>query len=108
MKSFFHYAAEAGVIPSNPAAALDSPRVHRAAPQAVDPGDVQLLNNHVVFHGRTAYEDAEGPGRDRLLLRLWLAPPNSRPLPDGFETLWGSIRGGAVRGGIAQSATVRA
>ena len=71
-------------------------------------GDIQLLNNHVVYHGRTAYEDAEGPGRDRLLLRLWLAPPNSRPLPDGFETLWGSIRGGAVRGGIAQSATVRA
>ena len=71
-------------------------------------GDIQLLNNHVVYHGRTAYEDAEGPGRDRLLLRLWLAPPNSRPLPAGFETLWGSIRGGAVRGGIAQSATVRA
>src|SRR4029077_17399778 len=57
-------------------------------------GDIHLLNNPVVYHGRTAYEDAEGPGRDRLLLRLWLAPPNSRPLPDGFETLWGSIRGG--------------
>jgi hypothetical protein len=35
-------------------------------------------------------------------MRLWLAPPNSRPLPQGFETLWGSIKGGAVRGGIAQ------
>jgi hypothetical protein len=51
---------------------------------------------------RTAYEDAPEPGHDRLLLRLWLAPPNSRPLPEGFETLWGSIKGGAVRGGIAQ------
>jgi TfdA family taurine catabolism dioxygenase TauD len=70
----------------------------------LEPGDIQLLNNHVVYHGRTAYEDAPEPGRDRLLLRLWLAPPNSRPLPAGFETLWGSIRGGAVRGGIAQSA----
>jgi TfdA family taurine catabolism dioxygenase TauD len=70
----------------------------------LEPGDIQLLNNHVVYHGRTAYEDAPEPGRDRLLLRLWLAPPNSRPLPEGFETLWGSIRGGAVRGGIAQSA----
>jgi Taurine catabolism dioxygenase TauD, TfdA family len=68
----------------------------------LEPGDIQLLNNHVVYHGRTAYEDAPEPGRDRLLLRLWLAPPNSRPLPEGFETLWGSIRGGAVRGGIAQ------
>jgi hypothetical protein len=71
------------------------------------PGDIQLLNNHVVYHGRTAYEDPEEPGRDRLLMRLWLAPPNSRPLPPGFEVLWGSVKGGAVRGGIAQSAAVR-
>jgi hypothetical protein len=68
----------------------------------LEPGDIQLLNNHVIYHGRTAYEDTPDPGRDRLLLRLWLAPPNSRPLPEGFGTLWGSIRGGAVRGGIAQ------
>ena len=68
------------------------------------PGDIQLLNNHLIYHGRTAYEDAPDPGRDRLLLRLWLAPPDSRPLPDGFEALWGSIEGGAVRGGIHQSA----
>ena len=72
------------------------------------PGDIQLLNNHVVYHGRTAYEDAPGPGQDRLLMRLWLAPPDSRPLPEGFEVLWGSIQGGAVRGGIAQSASVGA
>jgi hypothetical protein len=73
----------------------------------LEPGDVQLLNNHVIYHGRTAYEDAPEPGRDRLLLRLWLAPPNSRPLPEGFEALWGSIKGGAVRGGIAQPAAAR-
>lgn len=73
----------------------------------LEPGDIQLLNNHVIYHGRTAYEDAPEPGRDRLLLRLWLAPPNSRPLPEGFETLWGSIKGGAVRGGIAQPAAAR-
>jgi hypothetical protein len=72
------------------------------------PGDIQLLNNHVVYHGRTAYEDAPGPGQDRLLMRLWLAPPDSRALPEGFEVLWGSIQGGAVRGGIAQSASVGA
>jgi TfdA family taurine catabolism dioxygenase TauD len=68
----------------------------------LEPGDIQLLNNHVVYHGRTAYEDAPEAGRDRLLMRLWLAPPNSRPLPEGFEVLWGTTRGGAVRGGIAQ------
>ena len=66
------------------------------------PGDIQLLNNHVVYHGRTAYADAPEPGRDRFLLRLWLATPDSRTLPPGFEVLWGSTAGGAARGGIEQ------
>jgi hypothetical protein len=70
----------------------------------LQPGDLQLLNNHVIYHGRTAYEDADGPDRDRLLLRLWIAPPNSRELPGGFETLWGTTEPGAPRGGIAQPA----
>ena len=70
----------------------------------LQPGDIQLLNNHVIYHGRTAYEDADGPDRDRLLLRLWLAPPNSRALPPGFESLWGTTAPGAPRGGIAQPA----
>jgi hypothetical protein len=74
---------------------------------ALEPGDIQLLNNHVIYHGRTAYEDAPEAGHDRLLMRLWLAPPDSRPLPEGFEVLWGTTRGGAVRGGIAQSASAR-
>ena len=69
------------------------------------PGDLQLLNNHVVYHARTAYEDAPGPDHDRLLLRLWLAPRNSRALPPGFEVLWGTTAAGAPRGGIAQRAS---
>jgi Taurine catabolism dioxygenase TauD, TfdA family len=67
------------------------------------PGDVQLLNNHVVYHARSTYEDDPAPGRDRFLMRLWLSMPNSRPLPEGFEVLWGSIEPGALRGGIAQN-----
>lgn len=43
VKSFFRYAAEAGLVATNPAAALDSPRVHRAVPQAVSPAEVQAL-----------------------------------------------------------------
>jgi hypothetical protein len=67
------------------------------------PGDVQLLNNHVVYHARTTYEDDPAPGRDRFLMRLWLSMPNSRALPAGYEALWGSIEPGALRGGIAQA-----
>ena len=67
------------------------------------PGDLQLLNNHVVYHARTTYEDDPVPGRDRFLMRLWLSMPNSRALPEGFEALWGSIEPGALRGGIAQA-----
>jgi hypothetical protein len=72
---------------------------------AFEDGDIQLLNNHVIYHGRTAYADDAPSGRDRLLLRLWLAMPNSRRLPDGFENLWGSTAPGAVRGGVIQPAT---
>jgi Taurine catabolism dioxygenase TauD, TfdA family len=67
------------------------------------PGDLQLLNNHVVYHGRTAYEDDAAAAQDRLLLRLWLSMPNSRRLPDGFESFWGSIEPGAIRGGAEQT-----
>lgn len=61
-------------------------------------GDLQLLNNHVVFHARTAFEDDDGPGR--LLLRLWLAPSWSPPLPAALKPLYGSVEAGAVRGGV--------
>src|SRR5262245_17745424 len=71
----------------------------------LEPGDLQLLNNHVIYHGRTAYEDDDGRDCDRLLYRLWLSMPNSRALPPGFEVLWGSIEAGAPRGGIEQPAS---
>ncbi len=72
----------------------------------LQPGDLQLLNNHVIYHSRTAYEDEDGRDRDRLLLRLWLSPSNSRALPPGFEVLWGTTAPGVPRGGIAQPASV--
>ena len=65
-----------------------------------EPGEIQLLNNHVTFHSRTAYEDHPEPERRRLLHRLWLSMPNSRPLPSSFEVLFRDIRPGALRGGI--------
>jgi hypothetical protein len=61
------------------------------------PGDLQLLNQHVTYHGRTGYQDgAEG---HRVLLRIWLATPESRALPDGHRVQWGDTAAGALRGG---------
>lgn len=70
-----------------------------------EPGDMQLLNNHVIYHGRTAFKDDASAGQDRLLMRLWLSMPDSRALPEDHAVLWSDIRGGRLRGGIAQPAT---
>ncbi len=69
------------------------------------PGDMQLLNNHVIYHGRTPFKDDASTGEDRLLMRLWLSMPNSRALPEDHAILWGDVRSGKPRGGIAQPAT---
>jgi hypothetical protein len=39
------------------------------------PGDIQLLNNHTIVHGRTAFEDLDDASAQRHLLRLWLSLP---------------------------------
>ena len=69
----------------------------------LEPGDLQLLNNHVIYHGRTAFTDDAGSSQDRLLYRLWLSMPNSRPLPESHRVLWGSVEAGAIRGGFGVS-----
>ncbi len=66
------------------------------------PGDIQYLNNHILYHGRTAYEDGAGSGK-RLLYRTWISMANSRPLPEGHAVLFGDIGAGQVRGGIRQA-----
>jgi hypothetical protein len=63
------------------------------------PGDVQWVHNHTVLHDRTAFEDWPEPGRKRLLLRLWLAPTEARPLPPVFAERFGSVTPGD-RGGV--------
>lgn len=65
------------------------------------PGDIQFVNNHSVYHSRSAFEDEE-TGAGRMLLRLWFSMPNSRALPEGFERYWGGIEAGALRGGVPQ------
>lgn len=44
----------------------------------LEPGEMMICNNFAVLHARTEFEDA--PGRERLLLRLWLNVPNGRPM----------------------------
>jgi hypothetical protein len=70
----------------------------------LEPGDLQLINSHVTYHGRTPFEDDFAAGQSRLLLRLWLTMANNRPLPEGHEVLWRSIEAGQPRGGIQQVA----
>jgi Taurine catabolism dioxygenase TauD, TfdA family len=63
------------------------------------PGDIQLVHNHTIMHDRTAFEDYPEPERKRHLLRLWLAPPSARRLPDVYAERFGSITPGN-RGGV--------
>jgi len=72
------------------------------AAQTVDGVPKLFLNSHVTYHGRTPFEDDKGAGRQRLLMRLWIAMPNSRPLPHDHEVLWRNVEVGEVRGGIGQ------
>lgn len=67
------------------------------------PGDLQLLNNHVVIHSRTEFEDFPEPAHRRHLLRLWLSLADAAPLPDSWHQAYKDTRQGAVRGGIRGS-----
>jgi hypothetical protein len=48
------------------------------------PGDLQLLNNRVIFHSRLDYEDYPETERRRLMLRLWLTMPQWPKLPENM------------------------
>jgi len=65
-----------------------------------EPGDIQFLQNHVVFHSRTAYTDAPDPARRRHLMRIWLSLPDGRRLPTAFAEKWINIERGTRRGGV--------
>jgi len=65
----------------------------------LQPGDIQLVHNHTILHDRTAFDDYPEPERKRHLLRLWLAPPTARSLPEVYAERFGSITPGD-RGGV--------
>jgi Taurine catabolism dioxygenase TauD, TfdA family len=65
----------------------------------LEPGDLQILSNQTVLHSRTTFEDHPDEDKARTLYRLWLALPDSRRLPMGWEGYAGSIEPATVRGG---------
>ncbi len=66
---------------------------------SLQPGDLLFVHNHTLLHDRTAYEEWGDVARRRHLLRLWLAIPGARPLPDVYAQRYGSTAIGD-RGGI--------
>lgn len=65
-----------------------------------EPGDMQLLNNHLTLHARTEFDDFDEPDRKRHLLRMWLSTPNSRDLNPQMGYVYRNLQGGTVRGGF--------
>ena len=65
------------------------PEVH--LDMTFEPGDIQLVCNHGLYHSRTAYEDWPNPEDRRHLLRLWLATPSGRTLPEGLIERYGVV-----------------
>jgi hypothetical protein len=61
----------------------NSPDFHVA--MDLRPGEVQLINNYHVLHGRTPYEDDPANGCRRHLKRLWLAAHALTDRPDRFQ-----------------------
>jgi hypothetical protein len=82
---------------------LDAVAEEQSFGMSLAPGDIQFLNNHVIYHARTPFEDDAASGQSRLLFRLWLWMPNSRALPSDHAVLWRRVDPGVLRGGIAQA-----
>jgi hypothetical protein len=61
-------------------------------------GDLVIANNYSVMHGRSEFIDSEDESQRRLLVRLWLAMENGRPLPFDFDR--GVNHDGVARGGV--------
>ena len=96
---------ELGALPEKKREAMElvselasDPRFHFS--MMFEPGDIQLLNNHVTYHSRSEYEDYEEPDRKRHLLRMWLSMPNTRELSPLMSAIYPNQKGGVVRGGF--------
>jgi hypothetical protein len=87
--SYPRRAVEAGdaVMTSLQIEALDEVARLSASPEFyldmnIGEGDIQFLNNRILLHGRTGYEDWPEVARRRHLMRLWLRVPTWPELPE--------------------------
>ncbi len=107
-RTYIEAAQATGVVPELTPAQIEAMDMLAAVAEELafemtfEPGDIQFLNSHVTYHGRTPFVDYDAAEKKRLLMRVWLAMPNSRPLPDDHAVLWRNVAPGAVRGGIGQ------
>lgn len=65
-----------------------------------EPGDIQLVHNHVVFHSRTSFEDWPEVEKKRHLMRIWISLSDGRELHPAIAERWIHIERGTVRGGV--------
>ncbi len=65
---------------------------------AFEEGDIQLINNHIMMHARESYVDFDEPGRERHLLRMWIAVDERRrrPLADALAQRYRWVREGGI------------
>ncbi|PTR22905.1 TfdA family taurine catabolism dioxygenase TauD [Rhodococcus sp. OK519] len=54
----------------------------------IAPGDIQFLNNRLIVHGRTPYEDHDELHRRRHLMRLWLNIPSWPRRPGNQQDIY--------------------
>ncbi|MER5390129.1 TauD/TfdA family dioxygenase [Saccharopolyspora sp. NPDC002686] len=54
----------------------------------IAPGDIQFLNNRLIVHGRTRYEDHPEIDRRRHLMRLWLNIPTWKRRPADQDDIY--------------------
>lgn len=61
-------------------------------------GDIQLINNQILLHAREGYEDYPEPGRERHLLRMWIAVDDDRrrPLSDSLASRYRWVQEGGI------------
>ncbi len=59
-------------------------------------GDIQLINNYVLLHARSAFQSDPDPAKRRCLLRMWMNCRNPRPLAAEFSDRYNT----GPRGGV--------